>query len=76
MTDTRVYTRLWSVEDMLPEWFSDSNIPRIPDPRTSQQPREINVDKYVTDVRVKPYIEGRKESRVRGGYASLTNYRT
>lgn len=73
--DTRLYVRLWSAEDMLPGWFSDSNIPQIEDNRTTQQPREIDVDKYVKDVRVRPYIEGRKESRVRGGYASLSNYK-
>ncbi len=70
------YEKLWSHEQDLPEWirYPGISVAKNEPQKQGVEPREISVDKYVTDVSVQPYIEGHKRSR-RGGYASLTNYR-
>lgn len=70
------YESLWTHESNLPESLKDPYLKVTPrDTRTGIQPRPIDVDKYVTGIGVKPYVEGLKGPR-KGGYASLTNYRT
>lgn len=72
------YVKLWDVESSLPEWMTGVNIiTTLKHSDTSiQQPAMPNVDKYIRDVKVHPYSEGRKVPRARGGYASLGTYTT
>lgn len=72
------YFRLMHVESQIPEWLKDPNIPyhgkRPFVPEDGIEPKRIDVDKYVGNIQTLQHIEGHKDSGVRGGYASLTNY--
>jgi hypothetical protein len=72
------YFRLMQVESTTPDWLKDPSIPYngkrpfVPD--TGIEPKRIDVDRFVHNVKTQPFVEGHKDPGIRGGYASLTNY--